>query len=80
MVAQVDLKQILDICCEAQDELTLGAPAEWEEGFSLRFPSSRRGLWSFTPFCTHTHRRWGIIFCVSIPREGAAQPDNTVPT
>ena len=32
-----------------------------EEGFPQRFPSSRRGLRSFTPFCTHTHRRWGSI-------------------
>ena len=32
-----------------------------EEGFPQRFPSSRRGFRSFTPFCTHTHRRWGSI-------------------
>jgi len=32
-----------------------------EEGFPHRFSSSRRGLRSFTPFCTHTHRRWGSI-------------------
>ncbi len=31
------------------------------EGFPQRFPSSRRGLRSFRPFFTHTHRRWGII-------------------
>ena len=30
-----------------------------EEGFPQRFPSSRRGFRSFTPFCTHTHRNWG---------------------
>jgi len=32
-----------------------------EEGFSQRFPSSRRGFRSFTPFCTHSHRKWGRI-------------------
>ncbi len=32
-----------------------------EEGFPHRFPSSRRGLRSFTPFFTHTHRKWGSI-------------------
>jgi hypothetical protein len=32
-----------------------------EEGFPQRFPSSRRGPRSFTPFCTNTHRRWGSI-------------------
>ncbi len=32
-----------------------------EEGFPQRFPSSRRGPRSFTPFCTHTHRMWGSI-------------------
>ncbi len=32
-----------------------------EEGCPQRFPLSRRGFQSFTPFCTHTHRRWGNI-------------------
>ena len=32
-----------------------------EERFSQRFPSSRRGLRSFTPFLSHTNRRWGSI-------------------
>jgi len=32
-----------------------------EEGFPQRSPSSRRGFRSFTPFFTHTHRRWGSI-------------------
>ena len=32
-----------------------------EEGFYLRFPSSRRGLRSFTPSLSHTHRKWGSI-------------------
>ena len=32
-----------------------------EEGFPQRFPSSRRGFRSFTPFFTHTLRRWGSI-------------------
>ena len=32
-----------------------------EEGFPQRFPSSRRGFRSSTPFFTHTHRRWGSI-------------------
>jgi len=30
-----------------------------EEGLPQWFSSSRKGLRSFTPFCTHTHRRWG---------------------
>ena len=32
-----------------------------EEGFYRRFPSSRRGIYSFTPLYSHTHRRWGRI-------------------
>jgi hypothetical protein len=32
-----------------------------EEGFSRRFPSSRRGLRSFTPCFRHIQRRWGSI-------------------
>ena len=32
-----------------------------EEGFPQQFSSSRRGPRSFTPFRTHTHRRWGNI-------------------
>ncbi len=34
---------------------------ELEEGFHLRFPSSRRGLRSFTSLYSHTHRMWGNI-------------------
>jgi hypothetical protein len=33
-----------------------------EEGFPQRFPLSRRGFRSFTPFCTHTHRMWGSMY------------------
>ena len=32
-----------------------------EEGFYRRFPSSRRGIYSFTPLYSHTHRRWGRV-------------------
>ena len=32
-----------------------------EEGFPRQFPSSHRGLRSFTPFFRHTYRRWGNI-------------------
>ncbi len=32
-----------------------------EEGFHLRFPSSRTRLRSFTYIYNHTHRRWGNI-------------------
>jgi len=32
-----------------------------EGGFPQRFSPSCRGLRSFTPFCTHTHRMWDNI-------------------
>ena len=38
-----------------------------EGGFPQRFPSSRRGIYSFTSFYSHTHRRW-----VSIGSRGTA--------
>jgi hypothetical protein len=56
-----------------------------EEGFPQRFPSSRRGFRSFTPFCTHTHRRWGSIGSRGVAadrdrRGGAIVRDSTVST
>ncbi len=39
----------------------MGDCEELERGFHLRFPSSRRGLQSFTYLYSHTHRRWGSI-------------------
>ncbi len=47
----------VDLRCQR----SLGALANAEEGFPQRFPSSRRGSRSFTPFFTHTHLRWGSI-------------------
>ncbi len=38
-----------------------GGCEELEGGFHLRFPSSRRGLRSFTYLYNHTHRKWGTI-------------------
>ena len=43
------------------DDAPQGRLRDEEEGFCLRFPSSRRGLRSFTPSLSHTHRRWGSI-------------------
>ena len=43
------------------DDAPHGRLRDEEEGFYLRFPSSRRGLRSFTPSLSHTHRKWDII-------------------
>ena len=43
------------------DDAPQGRLRDEEEGFHLGFPSSRRGLRSFTPSLSHTHRRWGSI-------------------
>jgi len=56
-----------------------------EEGFPQRFPSSRREFWSFTPFFTHTHRRWGSIGSRGVTadrdrRVGTVVRDSTVST
>ncbi len=42
-------------------DATQGRLKNAEEGFTQRFPSSRRGFRSFTQFFTHTHRRWDNI-------------------
>jgi hypothetical protein len=49
-----------------------GACEELEGGFHLRFPSSRRGLRSFTSIYTHTHRSWGSIGSRNTTKIGAA--------
>ncbi len=57
-----------------------------EEGFPQRFPPSCRGSRSFTPICTQTHRRWGIIGSRGVAAdryrrgEGAVVRDSTVST
>jgi len=61
------------------------APQNAEEDFPQRFPSSRRGFRSFTPFFTHTHRRWGSIGNRGIAadrdrRGGEVVRDSTVAT
>jgi hypothetical protein len=38
-----------------------GATTRAGEGFYRRFPSLSKGIYSFTPHCSHTHRRWGSI-------------------
>ena len=43
------------------DDEPHGRHRDEEEGFYLRFPSSRRGLRSFKPSLSHTNRRWGSI-------------------
>jgi hypothetical protein len=56
-----------------------------EGGFSQRFPPSCRGPRFFTPFRTHTHRRWGSIGSRGVAadrdrRRGAVVRDPTVST
>ncbi len=43
------------------DDAPHGRLRDEDKSFYLRFPSSRRGLRSFTPSLSHTHRKWGII-------------------
>ncbi len=43
------------------DDAPQGRLRDEEERFYLRFPSSRRGLRSFTSSLSHTHRKWGSI-------------------
>ena len=38
-----------------------GATGGAGEGFFRRFPSLSKGIYSFTPHFSHTHRRWGSI-------------------
>ena len=62
-----------------------GCQQNAEEGFPQRFPSLRRGVWSFAPFFRHTHRRWGNIGSRGATadrdrRRGAVVRDSTVLT